>query len=297
MMIVTDAPPQVLSPRELARALGVSESSIKRWVDDGALNATRTTGGHRRIPIAEAIRFIRRTGSAVASPEVLTGSRIPAPGLEADAMEEVSEGLERALVGDQPGAARAFILSLYVTGWPLASIFDGPMCSALTRIGELWQHSTLGVVVEHRAADACLAALRELNTLLPLPEAGAPVALGGAPAGDPYLLPSLMASIILTDEGFNARNLGPDTPTEVLLEAARLYRPKLTWLSSSSETRSPRTFARGLETLAESLSSWDGVAVIGGRAAELLTRIPSLVHQLRSMAELAAFARGLRAAG
>jgi len=37
-----------LSPRELAEALGVSESSLKRWVDAGKIAASRTEGGHRR---------------------------------------------------------------------------------------------------------------------------------------------------------------------------------------------------------------------------------------------------------
>ena len=30
----------VLSPRELAEAIGVSESSIKRWIDDGVIQAS-----------------------------------------------------------------------------------------------------------------------------------------------------------------------------------------------------------------------------------------------------------------
>ena len=39
----------LLSPKELADAIGVSESSIKRWVDNGEIQATKTSGGHRRI--------------------------------------------------------------------------------------------------------------------------------------------------------------------------------------------------------------------------------------------------------
>src|SRR5690242_3719305 len=60
-----------LSPRDLADALGVSESSLKRWVDAGKLAAFRTEGGHRRIAVSEALRFIRETGAPVARPELL----------------------------------------------------------------------------------------------------------------------------------------------------------------------------------------------------------------------------------
>src|SRR5574338_1107356 len=60
-----------LSPRERADALGVSESSLKRWVDAGKIVAFRTEGGHRRIAVSEAVRFIRATHAPVARPELL----------------------------------------------------------------------------------------------------------------------------------------------------------------------------------------------------------------------------------
>ena len=41
----------MLSPRELAEAVGVSESSLKRWADRGRVHVHRTEGGHRRIPV------------------------------------------------------------------------------------------------------------------------------------------------------------------------------------------------------------------------------------------------------
>ena len=55
-----------LSPRQLAVAIGVSESSLKRWADDGRLAVERTAGGHRRIPLPEAVRwFPARSACAV----------------------------------------------------------------------------------------------------------------------------------------------------------------------------------------------------------------------------------------
>ncbi|MEO6025381.1 MAG: helix-turn-helix domain-containing protein, partial [Candidatus Binatia bacterium] len=62
---------KVLSTRSLAHALGVSESSIKRWVDDGTIRSARTVGGHRRIPRVDAIRFVRATRASVVHPEIL----------------------------------------------------------------------------------------------------------------------------------------------------------------------------------------------------------------------------------
>lgn len=37
------------SPKQVARRLGVSESSVKRWLDQGVVPVLRTAGGHRRV--------------------------------------------------------------------------------------------------------------------------------------------------------------------------------------------------------------------------------------------------------
>src|SRR4051794_17870331 len=61
----------LLTPKELADAIGASESSLRRWVDGGRLRISRTAGGHRRIPVEEAVRFIRETGATLVRPEML----------------------------------------------------------------------------------------------------------------------------------------------------------------------------------------------------------------------------------
>src|SRR3954447_19614353 len=61
----------LLTPKELAEVIGASESSLRRWVDAGSIRMSRTAGGHRRIPVAEASGFIRESGATVVRPELL----------------------------------------------------------------------------------------------------------------------------------------------------------------------------------------------------------------------------------
>ncbi len=282
-----------LSPRDLARSLGVSESSVKRWVDDGALAAMRTAGGHRRIALAEAVRFVRQSGAPVVRPDVIVGAAAPVQRFDAAAIQRVGEQLFTLLVVDDAPAARAMLLALYVAGWPVATICDGPIRFALERIGTLWHHGPAGIVVEHRATDTCVRALAELRALFAPPAAGAPVALGSAPAGDPYILPSTMAAAVLADLGYLDHNLGPDVPIAALDHAADHYEPRIVWLAMSVVRDDEDGAAATAAEFAGRLARGGGTLVLGGRGVPPLAPAAGMLR-VHTMAELAAFARGAR---
>lgn len=285
-----------LSPRDLARALGVSESSVKRWVDDGVLAAMRTAGGHRRIAVTEAVRFVRQSGAPVVRPDLIVeaGTASAIAPFDAAASEAVGDQLLTLLDDDDAVAARALLLALYVSGWPVAAICDGPIRRALKRIGTLWLHGEAGIVVEHRATDTCLRALTEIRSLFARPASHAAVALGGAPRGDPYVLPSMMAAAVLADLGFRDHNLGPDVPTAVLDRAVHRYRPRIVWLAMSV-TGDVERFGPAELALAANLAHHGATLIVGGRGAPTPPPTPGLLR-IHSMAELAAFAQGVRIA-
>jgi excisionase family DNA binding protein len=53
------------SSHEVSEILGVTPSSVVKWVSDGLLKAFRTPGGHRRIPAAELVRFSAEHGMPI----------------------------------------------------------------------------------------------------------------------------------------------------------------------------------------------------------------------------------------
>jgi excisionase family DNA binding protein len=285
-----------LSPRKLGEAVGVSESSLKRWIDEGRIRVSRTAGGHRRIDPAEAIRFIREAGLPLLKPQALG---IPSLDLVPEApsgQEAETHALYDALASDRPSRVRAILQSAYVAGRSPAEICDSLIAGVMERLGDLWHHDAAGIHVEHRATDLCLQGLNLIRGLIPDPEPGAPVAVGGAPPGDPYLLPSLAAALTLASEGWREINLGPDTPLDVLADRAEEAGVLLVWLSVSGEVRRDE-LARDLERMARRLEDGGIHLMVGGRdVAWLARRIGPRMHVGASMAELAAFAGGILAA-
>lgn len=282
-----------LSPKDLAGAIGVSESSLKRWTDDGRITAQRTAGGHRRIAVYEAIRFARSSHCPLVRPDLLGFPDLPTPEPDLPVDAGLDERFHLALVHDDSRSARALICWAYLGGTSIATLCDGPIREALTRIGHRWQHEHDGILVEHRAVDTCLQILNLLRGTLPPHGADAPAAVGCAPTGDPYLLPSLMAATTLAESGMRDVNLGANTPMATLRAAIERYQPRVCWLALSLPDYQPQ-FWSDLSDLAGALGDTGVHVVLGGRG--LGTRTPPARHNLTvatSMSQLAGYARGL----
>lgn len=277
----------LLSPHDLAEALGVSESSLKRWIDAGRIRASRTEGGHRRVALDDALAFIRESRAVVVRPELL-GLPPAAPRAERGAADEIA--VVRALRSGEAAAIAATLHACHAAGDRIDALCDGPIRRAMHLIGELWQHDPDGVMIEHRATDACVQAFGSVRASI-VPAADAPIALGGAPEDDPYLLPSAMAALVLAVEGFRTINLGADTPTAALHRAIAAHRPVLVWISATAPL--PLAHAHELAAFVAGLPA--GVTgVVGGRHADAIAQADPRVRAAGSMAELVAIARALR---
>lgn len=279
-----------LSPRDLARAVGVSESSVKRWADDGLLEFVRTAGGHRRIRMAEAVRFVRAAGMEVLRPDLL-GLGAPAGGR--GEVEPSGAALTEAIQRGDGAAACRMLVSAYVQGASVSGLCDGPIRAALEDAGHWWKEGAEGIALEHHAVDACVDALMEIRAMIEVPKK-ARIAVGGAAAGDPYVLPSLMASVILAEAGFETMNLGADVPAEALASVILSRSPDLVWRSFSVESSLP-TIRGDLAALPRTKGrSYD--LVVGGRgvARGLTLGDGSPVQLFESMTELAGFAKARR---
>jgi hypothetical protein len=133
--------------------------------------------------------------------------------------------------------------------------------------------------------------------LLPAPadSDAAPVALGAAPEGDPYLIPTTMCALTLADAGYRDVHYGANTPVALLTDAARQQDAAVVWLSLSAPL-DKRPLRQQIADLARTLAEREAVLAIGGRhAAEIFPPPgPANVHLVNSMAELSGLAKGFR---
>jgi MerR family transcriptional regulator, light-induced transcriptional regulator len=285
----------LLTPKDLALAIGTSESSIRRWVDSGAVKLSRTVGGHRRIPLTEAVRFIRERKVSVVRPDILGWPELGGSEFGASSQTD-DDQLYAALERGNGQQVQGLVLGWYVGGRSLASLCDGPICSSMHSMGELWRHSEEGILVEHQATEWCAQAVARVRSMMPPPSQEAPVAIGGAPEEEAHGLASAMAATILRECGYDDTNFGAFTPIRLLAGMARERQARLVWLSVSMPP-DPRAKKETAE-LAKQLEGIGATLVVGGQNAdECAPRAASNVQVLRTMAELSAFARGFAPAG
>ncbi len=254
---------QLVTPKQVARALGVSESSVKRWCDKGTIPTKYTGGGHRRIPLSGLLEFLRSSKFDLVDPEMLG---LPATvGKTTRVVDRAAAELTEALLKGDEQKCRAIVLDLYVGEHRVAAICDQVFARCFKTIGDRWECGDAEVYQERRGCEISLRVLHELR-MLQLPSPESPLAIGGAIEGDQYSLATTMAELVLRDARWNAFSLGDNLPFETLAAAIKKHRPRLLWLSVS-HLENKSAFLAGYTELFEEFEL-DVAFVVGGRAID-----------------------------
>ena len=269
---------RLVSPRNLAEAIGMSESSLKRWADKGYLQVTRTAGGHRRITVRDAIRFVRERGIRFLKP---TAIGLPADDLtyqvDDDALDEV---LLDHLKNGHSEAVWHLLMGRFLDGMSIAELGDGPIKASLRELGSENNHDANGIFIEHRATDICIQAIQQMR-IVAAHKSPKFKATGGAVRSDPYILPSLLVASVVSEQGGVATNLGPNTPIDVFridsVNRPEGDRPDMVWISASV-LDSPAEISREINMFAAECNAAGIKLLVGGRQASDLSleHIPGL---------------------
>ncbi|MEM7476708.1 MAG: helix-turn-helix domain-containing protein [Planctomycetota bacterium] len=282
-----------LTTRQVAAALSVSESSVKRWCDSGDIPTERTVGGHRRIPLAGLLEFLERTNRRVVSPLIPPVEAKPTRQVPPKSRQDVStERFLEALVGGDEDAARRILTIAYAQQESFAWLADEYIAKSMVQVGDLWDCGSLNIYQERHGCEICSRLIYEMGRLLPDPPLNAPLALGGTPTGDLYSLPSQIVQMVFKESGWRALNLGTNLPLPSIVAAAEQHKPKMVWLSCSY-LRDPEQFVEQYSGFIAELPD-ETMVVIGGRALNdsLRPRLKYTGH-CDNMQQLAAFAAAL----
>jgi excisionase family DNA binding protein len=284
-------PEVLLKTQQVADALGISVSTLKRWVDAGQLAASRTVGRHRLIPLGEALRFARKSRLSTAGLERLAGEGQRAL---AGVDDSVRQQLTAALKACRAREARRLILDAHVALGDGARLADELLGPVMRAVGHGWSVGDWDVYQEHQASQIVATAVNDLIARTPRGgDMPGPVSLGASPEGDHYTLATLLGELTLRELGWDVRNLGPDLPLRSLARAVGPHRPRLVFLSVMHVV-DPIGFFDGYAELAAAAREGGAAIVLGGRGLtpELQSRLEHHGFGPR-MADLAEFGRRL----
>ena len=252
----------LVTPKQIARAINVSESSVKRWCDKGLIPTEYTAGGHRRVTRPALAAFLRGGKHQLVHPEALG-----LPATSGQTVRVVQRGRDQmvaALLAGDESRCQQLALDLYLAEHRVSVICDDVFAAAFREIGNQWACGEAEIYQERRGCEITLRALHELRSLLPSPAENAPLAIGGATSGDQYNLSTTMAELVLRDAGWNAVSLGDNLPFSTIAAAIREHRPRVFWLSCSYIADEP-AFLSAYDDLYQEFGA-DVVFVVGGYA-------------------------------
>ena len=254
-----------VSTTTAAKALGLGVSTVKRMVDDGEILADRTPKGHRRIILSDLLARIRGGDLPYVDLQLLMD--LCGEGEGPRQVPEIADQLLEALTRGDGEQSRALILRAHETGLTIPQLADDVIAPVMRKVGHRWEEGSIDVFHEHRGSQLCLTALQVLkDRLTPTPTIPAPlVALGGSPERDLYEMPSLLAEMMLSEQGWKAVNLGSNTPLASFEKAMREIRPRLLWLSVSYLEDVDR-FLREYERLYQTAQELNVAVAVGGFA-------------------------------
>jgi MerR family transcriptional regulator, light-induced transcriptional regulator len=265
---------KMLSTKEAAAMLQVTETTIKRWADESVLHCVRTHGGHRKFLLKDVVRFAETNGYTV------SGSQPPP--MSKKQMEQLQIGVhtqnyskiaavlkEEAMQSDREGLAM-LLLYLYKQHIPLPIVLDSVILPGFEQIGREWEKGDLSIDQEHAASHALTEALVRTAPELHRKDPNKKSALCACPEGELHELGLQGLAYSLECEGWKVYYLGCNTPLESISSFVRVERPDLVCISVTSP-RHRAEFIEKLRRLASSVHPYGGKLLIGGQYAQKLS--------------------------
>jgi methanogenic corrinoid protein MtbC1 len=259
-----------LSTAHVARLFSVTETTVKRWADEGTLICQKTPGGHRRFMIRDVVEFADRNNFTPAGALELAGPDSLSPAIQLAVLSRdfgvlVDAFAQKALSPEKAGLF-AYLSYLYEHRIHLWEIYDRVIQPGMVVIGNRWAEGNLDVGDEHRASYATLVALARLQTQIIIKPVIGKVAVCACVGEEQHHLGLRCAAYLAESEGWTIHYMGARTPLQSLVAAVRGLKPDLVCLSTTGGGGKMLT-EEALEDLSRVARECGALLVVGGSGA------------------------------
>jgi excisionase family DNA binding protein len=259
-----------LTTTQASQLLGVSPSSIKRWIDQKLIPCTLTVGGHRRIEQRELIRFWKKRKSGEAG-------ELEARCLDLLLFEPNAQSFQKSL----------FEAHSLFDSWGKVADMIGNL---LEEIGSRWQQGDCDVHTEHLATHVLQEALFLCKAKLPLPHFKYRCLLGSV-EGDDHTLGLSMLELCAREAGWDTIWLGAPTSMTVLKNAIESTSPEAVAISASAWSDDAKAMQSYSSKIVKMCKSYRPLLMFGGKGA-WPDRI-SNAHRLETCEEFVSHLQGV----
>jgi MerR family transcriptional regulator, light-induced transcriptional regulator len=256
----------LLSTRDVARLLNVTETTIKRWADDGEIPCIKTLGGHRKYSSQEVIRFSELHGIPITGFTGLNGGKNSdriAFAIQTRNMDALSSELFSVSQRHDPGQVFDFLSLLVTHQIPVLTIADEIVRPALVRVGEKWEKGEISIEQEHMISESIVRAISRLAPELNHKKQNGLKALCACAEGEQHSIGVRWLSASLESDGWNVIDVGANTPFHGLASLVASARPDILCVSVMKMRDDPAWRAR-FRALGESASRTGTTFIVGG---------------------------------
>ncbi len=260
-----------LSTAEVANLFSVTETTVKRWADEGRLLCQKTPGGHRKFGMKDVIQFAEEfgfspTGILSFSETDEVSRKLELAVLRRDFNLMAQSFVEKALTPQQTDLYE-FLSYLYQHHISLTDIYDSVIRPGMKQIGELWQEGKISVAHEHQAAAETINAIIRLQSELRVRKTTTLSALCACPEDEQHDIGLRCIASVLRVEGWTVHYLGSRTPMEAIGELCKELQPSLVCLSTMMEVNA-KAMIDELGKLRRILHARKAKLVFGGGAMQ-----------------------------
>jgi methanogenic corrinoid protein MtbC1 len=227
----------ILSTADVARLFNVTETTVKRWADEGTLICQKTPGGHRKFLISSVVDFAEKNKFEPVGTLELPSTETDASAIQVAVLSRDFPVLVDAFTMKALSPAKldlvAFLSFLYEHRIHLWEIFDLILRPAMTVIGERWEKGQIQIDHEHRVSYETLDALANLQTRIKIKPKTGKSAIFACLGEEMHEIGLRCASYLFESEGWTTHYIGARTPSSSLISAMKELQPDVVCISTT----------------------------------------------------------------